>query len=55
LFGAKTIEQVEDNVKAVEVYKKITPEVNERIEAIMQSRPNPGFNWKTWQPLPHRV
>jgi aryl-alcohol dehydrogenase-like predicted oxidoreductase len=55
LFGATNLDQVEDNLKAVEAYKKITPEISERIEAIVQSRPDPGMNWKTWQPLPHRV
>ena len=54
LFGASSVAQVEDNLKAVEVYKKLTPEVLDRIEKILETRPERNMNWKTWQAFPPR-
>lgn len=39
LFGARTPEQVRENLKAMEVAKKWTPEIEEKMEAILQSAP----------------
>jgi len=50
IFGASKVSQVEDNVKAVAVIKKITPEVAEQIEKILGNRPTPPMNWKKWSP-----
>jgi len=41
---------VDDNIKAIEIYKKITPEIAERIEKIMNNRPEYGLDWKKWAP-----
>ena len=54
LCGFSKVSQVEDNVKAVEIYKKITPEIEEKIEKLFNNRPDPGFNFKTFGPLPYR-
>lgn len=54
LFGASTVAQVEDNVKAVDVYRKLTPEVLERIEKVLETRPERKMNWKSWQPFAAR-
>jgi aryl-alcohol dehydrogenase-like predicted oxidoreductase len=55
MFGASNLSQVEDNLKAIEAYKKITPEINSQIEEAMQTRPPPAMDYKTWKPLPPRV
>lgn len=55
LFGSTKIEQIEDNVKAIEVYKRITPEIYQRIETILNNKPNPGTNFRSWKPLKPRV
>ncbi len=54
LVGASRPQQIEENLKTVEVMKKWTPEVEKKIEEIMQNRPEPALNWRTWQPQPHR-
>jgi len=36
-------------VKAVDVYHKITPELEERIEKLLDNRPTPPMDWKKWK------
>jgi voltage-dependent potassium channel beta subunit len=55
LFGSTKLDQIDDNVKAVEVYKKITPEIYAKIETILSNKPDPGTNFRTWKPLKSRV
>ncbi|EAR82828.1 aldo/keto reductase family oxidoreductase (macronuclear) [Tetrahymena thermophila SB210] len=47
-------EQLEEIVKSVEHYKKITPEINKRIDEILGNAPNQGFDFKYYTPLPQR-
>jgi aryl-alcohol dehydrogenase-like predicted oxidoreductase len=54
IMGATKVEQIDDNIKALEVYKKLTPEIQEKIEQILDNRPTPTFNWKYWKPSPAR-
>ncbi|KAJ4258076.1 hypothetical protein NW762_008216 [Fusarium torreyae] len=42
ILGATKVEQLEDNFKALELYKKITPEVLEEIEKILDNKPQPA-------------
>jgi len=51
LMGASKTSQVEENVRAVEVAKKITPEILERIEKILDNTPAEHFNFKLWKPF----
>ena len=39
ILGATSPEQVTENLKAIEVLPKLTPEVLEEIEAILQNKP----------------
>lgn len=41
ILGASKPEQVLDNLKALEVLPKLTPEVLEKVEAIISSKPAP--------------
>lgn len=41
ILGASKPEQVLDNLKALDVIPKLTPEVLEKIEAILQTKPSP--------------
>lgn len=41
ILGASKPEQVLDNLKALEVLPKLTPEVLEKVEAIINSKPAP--------------
>ena len=41
ILGASRPEQVLDNLKALDVIPKLTPEVLEKIEGILQNKPKP--------------
>lgn len=41
ILGASKPEQVTDNLKALEVIPKLTPEILQRIEDILQNKPKP--------------
>ena len=49
IVGASKPQQIEDNLGAVEVAKKWTPEIEKKIEEIMMNAPKPPFNWRNWQ------
>jgi len=51
LFGATKISQIEDNTKAVEIYKKLTPEILEKIEKALGNSPSPITDFRTWKPF----
>lgn len=50
ILGASRPEQITENVKALEVAKKWTPEIEKKVEDIIQNRPDPAFNWRNWKP-----
>ena len=54
IVGAKKPSHIEENVKAVEFINSITPEIEERIEKILNNRPDPGVDFRTWAPLKPR-
>ncbi|POS70108.1 voltage-gated potassium channel subunit beta-3 [Diaporthe helianthi] len=39
ILGATKVEQIHDNIKALDVLDKITPEVKEEIEAVLENKP----------------
>ncbi|KAG5724397.1 putative voltage-gated potassium channel subunit beta [Termitomyces sp. T112] len=41
ILGASTAEQLRDNLKAVEVLPRLTPEILEKIEGILKNKPSP--------------
>jgi len=54
IFGVSKVQQIDDNVKAVSIYRKITPELEEKIEQILGNSPDPAINFRTWKPVPSR-
>jgi len=46
ITGASRPEQVEENFEALDVAAKLTPDVLEEIEGILQNRPEPEKNWR---------
>nr|WP_243664858.1 aldo/keto reductase [Rhodothermus marinus] len=46
ITGASRPEQVHQNMQALEVAQRLTPDVMERIEAILENRPEPEINWR---------
>ena len=54
MVGASKVSQLEDNLKALELVKKLDKDVLEKIEKILGNRPTPPMNWKLWSPAPPR-
>lgn len=54
IVGASRPEQMVDNIGAIEVMKKWTPELEKKIEDILNTAPAPPLNWRYWKPLPSR-
>jgi aryl-alcohol dehydrogenase-like predicted oxidoreductase len=50
LFGASRLEQVDENLKAVEVLKKWNKEIEQKIEALLQNTPESELNFRTYKP-----
>jgi len=46
ITGASRPEQVRENMRALEVVNKLTPEVMERIEAILENKPEPEEDYR---------
>lgn len=44
IVGATKVEQLEDIVGAIEVQKKLTPQVEDKINKILNNQPFPGFD-----------
>ncbi len=47
ITGASRPEQVTENMKAMEVYERLTPEILDRIEAIVDNKPAPEPDWRS--------
>lgn len=47
ITGASSPEQVEQNMKALDVAGKLTPDVLARLESLLGNRPEPETNWRT--------
>ncbi|KAG6823655.1 hypothetical protein H0H93_003289 [Arthromyces matolae] len=45
ILGASSPEQLKENLKAVEVLPRLTPEIMEKIEAILQNKPSGPVNY----------
>lgn len=50
IFGVSRPSQLAENLRAVEVASLLTPEVLAKVEDIMQTRPDPAFNWRAFAP-----
>lgn len=48
ITGASRPEQVKENLGALEVEERLTPEVMEQIEAILKNRPQPEIDFRSW-------
>ena len=54
LFGASKASQIEDNMKALEIYKKIDKDTFIEIEKIMDNAPKGEMDYLTFIQLPSR-
>jgi aryl-alcohol dehydrogenase-like predicted oxidoreductase len=46
ITGASRVEQVSENMKAMDVVEKLSPEVIDRIEEIVANKPEPEPDWR---------
>jgi aryl-alcohol dehydrogenase-like predicted oxidoreductase len=46
ITGASKPQQVAENMKALDVVGKLTPDVMERIEEVLQNKPQPELDWR---------
>jgi aryl-alcohol dehydrogenase-like predicted oxidoreductase len=46
ITGASRPEQIEENMKSLDVAGKLTPELLERIDGILGNRPEPEKDWR---------
>lgn len=51
LLGASNVSQLEENLRAVEVAKKLTPEMLERIEKGFRNAPVQNVDFRAWKPF----
>ena len=51
LLGATKVSQLEENLKAVEAAKKLTPELMERIEKGFSNTPAQQMDFRAWKPF----
>lgn len=54
LIGASNIDQIKQNLKSIEIYKKWNLNVEKQINDIFLNEPIPMMDWKTFQPLQPR-
>lgn len=53
VFGARNIDQLNKCLKAVDVFKRITPEIEGRINKILGTQPSARINFRDGKPEPH--
>ena len=54
LFGAKTPQQIKENLQALNIVKKLDKIILERIEEALGNRPNPAIDYRKFEPMPCR-
>ena len=54
IVGATRVEQMVDNLGAIDVVRKWTPALDAKIDAIMENLPEQPLNWRYWKPMPQR-
>jgi voltage-dependent potassium channel beta subunit len=54
LLGASKVSQLKENLKSLELLKKWTPELDKKIDDIIQNKPEDWTDYNTWGPMPPR-
>jgi len=50
IMGASKVSQLEENLKALELYHKWTPELEEKCNKILNNTPETDIEFRTWKP-----
>ena len=54
MLGFTRLEQIDENFKALELYKKWTPEIEKKCLEILDNNPEADLDWRTWTPKQSR-
>jgi len=54
ILGFTRIEQVDENLKALELYKKWNADIEKKCRDILENDPEVDMDWRKWQPQSHR-
>ena len=54
ILGFTRLSQVEENLKAIELYQKWTPEIEKKVRDVLGNDPEPTMDFRTWGPMPQR-
>lgn len=54
IIGSTKPEQLDDSLAAVEVAKRWTPEIEKKVEDLLQNTPSAQMNFRTWELFPGR-
>ena len=54
ILGASRVSQLEETVKAVEIYKKLDKDILKEIEEILGNVPKGEIDYRDWQELPSK-
>ena len=54
MLGFTRLEQIEENMKAFELYKKWNDDIEKKCEEILGTTPEPDIDFRRWAPMPSR-
>lgn len=54
LLGFTRLEQIDENLKALELYKKWNDDIEKKVEEVLNNAPEPDLDWRKWTPLESR-
>ena len=54
ILGFTRLEQVHENLKALELYKKWNSDLEKKVRDILQNDPEVDMDWRKWGPMPNR-
>ena len=54
ILGATKVSQLEENLKALEIYKKLDKDILLEIEKILDNTPRGEIDYRDWKELPSR-
>lgn len=54
ILGFTRLSQVEENLKAIELYYKWTPEIEKKVRDVLGNDPEAMMDFRKWAPMEHR-
>ena len=54
IFGATRVDQVEDNIKALDLAQRWTLEIEEKVNTALGNAPEPEVDFRNWTPMKSR-